>query len=135
MGSSPHLHTCFADAIGQSTSGQAWTSLNHLKNALSCVNRLYHLPFRLHINTGKTASIMQCLVNTSKNTSRRNPSVGKTPLVFFNSSMCIAVAKSIHKMHVTIFHEGKHKRHSCNSVQADNCHAGTVNTAFHSQGH
>jgi len=43
-----------------------WTSLNHLKNVLSCVNRSYHLPFRPHSNTWKTASIMQCLVNTSK---------------------------------------------------------------------
>ena len=31
-------------------------------------------------------------------------------MVFFNSSKCIAIAKSIHKMHVTIFHVGKHKR-------------------------
>ena len=116
-------------------SGQTWTSLNHLKNVLSCVNHLYHLPFRPHSNTWKTASITQCLVNTSKNTSRRNPSVRKTPLVFFNSSTCIAVAKSIHKMHVTIFHVGRHKRHSCNSSQATNRHAGSINTAFHSQGH
>jgi hypothetical protein len=38
-------------------------------------------------------------------------------LIFFNSSTCIAIAKSIHKMHVTIFHVGKHKRHFSNSVQ------------------
>ena len=105
-----------------------WTSLNHLKNVLSCVNHSYHLPFRPHRNTWKTASITQCLVNTSKNTSRRNPSVGKTPLVFFFSSTCI-------KMHVTIFHVGKHKRHFCNSVQATDRHLGAMNTAFQSQGH
>ena len=28
-----------------------WTSLNHLKNVLSCVNRSYHLPSRLHRNS------------------------------------------------------------------------------------
>jgi hypothetical protein len=58
----------------------------------------------------------QCLVNSRKYTSRWNPSIGKLPLVF-NSSMCIAIAKSIHKMHVAIFHVGKHKRHFSNSMQ------------------
>ena len=47
----------------------------------------------------------------------RGHSIGKTPLVFLNSSTCIATAKSIHKMHVTIFHVGKHKRHFSNTVQ------------------
>jgi len=102
---------------GHSTSGQTRTSLNHLKNVLSCVNRSYHLPFTLHRNTQKRTSIMQCLVNSRKYTSRRNPSIGKMPLVFFNSNMCIAITKSIHKMHVTIFHVGKQKRHFSNSVQ------------------
>ena len=45
---------------------------------------------------------------------------GKTPLVFVNSSTCIAISKSIHKMHVTIFHVGKHKRYFCNSIQVTN---------------
>ena len=117
MQSSLHLHTWHADARGSSTSGQSWTSLNHLKNVLSCVNQWYHLPFRLHSNTWKTTSLMQCLVNTRKYTPRRNPSVRKTPVVFVNSSMCTAITKSIHKMHVTIFHVGKHKRHFYNSPQ------------------
>jgi len=47
----------------------------------------------------------------------RGHSIGKTPLVFLNSSTCIAIAKSIHYMHVTIFHVGKHKRHFSNTVQ------------------
>ena len=98
-------------------SGQMQTSLNHLKNVLSCVNRSYHLAFRLHRNTQKRTSITQCLVNSRKYTSRWNPSIGKTPLVFFNSSTCIAIAKSIHKMHVTIFHVRKHRRHFSNCVQ------------------
>ena len=93
----------YADARGHSTSGQTWTSLNHLKNVLSCVNRSYHLPFRLQRNIRKRTSITQCMVNLRKYTSKRNPSIGKTPLLFFNSSTCIAVEKSIHKMHVTIF--------------------------------
>ena len=86
-----------------------------------CVNRSYHLPFRLQRNTRKRTSITQCLVNSRKYTSRRNPSIGKTPLVYLNSSTCIAIAKSIHKMHVTIFHVGKHKRHFSNTVQLA-CH-------------
>ena len=45
------------------TSGQSWTSLNHLKNVLSCVNQWYHLPFRLHSNTWKTTSLTHCPVN------------------------------------------------------------------------
>src|SRR5215469_16714766 len=92
-------------------------SLNHLKNVLLCVNHSYHLPFRLQRNTPKRTSITQCLVNSHKYTSRRNPSIGKTPLVFLKSSTCIAIAKSIHKMHVTIFHVGKHKRHFSNSAR------------------
>src|SRR5215469_3456968 len=92
-------------------------TLNHLKNVLSCVNRSYHLPFRLQRYTRKRTSITQCLVNSRKYTSRWNPSIGKTPLVFLNSSTCIAIAKSIYKMHVTIFHVGKHKRHFSNSAQ------------------
>ena len=55
----------------------------------------YHLPFRLHRNTRKRNSITQCLVNSCKYTSRRNPSIRKTSLVFFNSSTCIAIAKGI----------------------------------------
>jgi len=111
MCSSPHLHTWHANARGNSTSGQSWTLMNHLKNVLSCVNQWYQLPFRLHSNAWKTTSLTHCLVNTRKYTPRRNPLVGKTPLVFVNSSTCIAFAKSIHKMHVTIFYVGKHKRH------------------------
>ena len=84
-----------ADARGHSTSGQTRTSLNHLKNVLSCVNRSYHLPFRLQRNTRKRTSITQCLVNSHKYTSRRNPSIGKTPLIFLNSSTCIAITKCI----------------------------------------
>ena len=44
-------------------------------------------------------------------------SFGKTPSVLFNSNSCTTIAKSIHEMHVTIFHVGKHKRHFSNSVQ------------------
>jgi len=71
----------------------------------------------LHRNTRKRTSITQCLVNSHKYTSRPNPSIEKTPLVFFNSSTCIAIAKSIHRMHITIFHVWKHKRHFSNSAQ------------------
>ena len=115
MLSSPHLHKRYADSRGHSTGGETWTSLNHLKNVLSCVNRSYHLPFGLQRNTRKRTTITQCLMNARKYTSRRNPSIGKTPLVFLNSSTCIAIAKSIHKMHVTIFQVGKHKRHFSNT--------------------
>jgi hypothetical protein len=81
--------------------------------------------------TWKTTSVTQCLVNTSKYTCRRNPSVGKTPLVFVNSSTCIAIAKSIHKMHVTIFHVGKHKWQFCSSLQATHSSYAHANeTAF-----
>ena len=97
--------------------GQTWTSLNHLKNVLSCVNSSYNLPFRLQRNARKRTSITQCLMNARKYTSRRNPSTGKTPLVFLNSSTCIAIAKSTHKMYVTIFHVGKHKKHFSNTIQ------------------
>jgi len=60
-------------------------------------------------------------MNLRKCTSRRNPSIGNTPLVFLNSSTCIAIAKSIHKMHATIFDVGKHKRHFSNTVKLT-CH-------------
>ena len=106
----------YADARGHSTCGQTRTSLNHLKNVLSYVNLSYHVPFRLHRYTWKRTSITKSLVNSRKYTSRRNPSIGKTPLVFY-SSTCIDIAKSIHKMHVTIFHVGKHKRHFSSSFQ------------------
>jgi len=69
----------------------------------------YHLPFRLQRNTRKRSSIKQCLVNSRKYTSRRNPSIGKTPLVFFNSTTSIAIANTIQKMHVKLFHVGKPK--------------------------
>ena len=81
------------DARGHSTCGKTRTSLKHLKNVLSCVNRSYQLPFTLHRYTWKRTSITQCLVNSHKNTSRRNPSIGKTPMVFFFGSTCIAIAK------------------------------------------
>jgi len=80
----------------------------------SCVN---HLPFRLHSNNRKTTSLTHCLVNTRKYTPRWNPWVGKMSSVFVNSSTCISIAKSLHKMHVTIFHVGKHKRYFYNSSQ------------------
>ena len=76
---------------GHSTCGQTRTSLNHLKNVLSGVNCSYHFPFRRHTYTWKRTSITQCLVNSRKYTSRRNPSIRKTPLLFFYSSTCIAI--------------------------------------------
>jgi hypothetical protein len=75
----------------------------------------HHLPFRENSNAWKTTSVMQCLVNTSKHTSRRNPAVRKTPSLFLINRTCIAIAKSIHKMHVTIFHV-EHKRYFSNYV-------------------
>jgi len=74
------------DARSHSTCRQAWTSLNHRKNVLSCIYRSYHLPFRAHWNTWKTPVVPQCLVNSSKYTSRRNSSIGETSLIFFNRS-------------------------------------------------
>jgi hypothetical protein len=57
-----------------------------------------------------------CPKLNGKYTSRQNPSIGKTPLVFFNSSTCIPIAKSIHNVHITIFHVWKHKRHFSSSA-------------------
>ena len=111
----PHLHTWYTNARGHSTSGQTWTTLDHLKNVLSCVNRSYRLPFRLHSNAWKTTIVKQCLLNTCKYASRRNSPFGVTSSIFLNSSTCIAIAKSTHKMHITIFHVGKHKRYFCTS--------------------
>ena len=97
------------DARKNSMSGKFWTFLNHLKNVLSYINVRYCFPFRLHTDTWKTTGFMHCLVSTRKYTLRQNPPVRKTPLVFFYSSMCTAIAKSIHNLHVTIFGVGKHK--------------------------
>ena len=80
-----------------------WKTRTYLKNVLSCVNRSYQIPFRLQRNTWKKTSITQCLVNSRKYTSRRNSSIGKTPLVFLKSSMCIAIAK-------------KHTQNSCHNI-------------------
>jgi len=84
-----------------------WTSLNHLKNVLSCV------PFRPHSNTWKTASITQCLVNTSKNTSRRNPSVGKMPWY----STTAARALPLQNPYTKCMSQYSTYLHICNSVQ------------------
>jgi hypothetical protein len=111
-------HTCIRDTPTREAILRVDSSglLLTITNVLSCVNQWYHPPLRLHSNTWKTTSLTHYLVNTRKCTPRRNPSVGKTPLVF-NSSTCIAIAKSVHKMHVTILHVGKHKRHFYNSSQ------------------
>ena len=104
------------DARSHSTCQQAWTSLNHRKNVLSCVYRSYHLPFRAHRNAWKTTIVPQCLVNLSKYTSRRNSSIRETCSMFFNRSSRITIAKTIYKMHVTIFHVRKYERHISISV-------------------
>ena len=57
--------------------------------------------------------VTQCLVNTCKYASRRNSPFGVTSSIFFDSSICIAITKSVHKMHIAIFHVGKNKRHVC----------------------
>ena len=57
---------------------------------------------------------MKCLVNTCKYASRRNSPFGVTSSIFFDSSISIAITKSVHKMHIAIFHMGK-KRHVCTS--------------------
>jgi hypothetical protein len=99
------------DARGNSMSGTFWTFLNHLKNVLSYIDVRYCFSFRLHTDTSKTTGFMHCLVSTWKYTLRQNTPVRKTPLVFFYSSTCIAIAKSIQNLHITIFSVGKHKRH------------------------
>ena len=81
--------------------------LRTVSGMFSCVNHWYQLPFRLHSNTWKTTNLTHCLVNTRKYRPRRNLSVGKAYSVFVTSSTWIANAKSVHKMHFTIFHVGK----------------------------
>jgi hypothetical protein len=105
------------DARSHSTCWQAWTSLNHRKNVLLCVNRSSRLPFRAHRNTWKTTIFPQWLVTSSKYTSRRkSSSIGETSSIFFYSSSRITISKTIYKMHVAIFHARKYERHSGNSV-------------------
>jgi hypothetical protein len=58
-----------------------------------------------------------CLVNTWKYTLRWMSLVGIMSSVFYYSCTCIATTKSIHKIHVTIFSVGKHKRHGYNTSQ------------------
>jgi hypothetical protein len=111
MHNSPHLHMQHIEGRDNSKSGKFWTSMNHLKIVLSCVNVRYHFPFRLHTDTWKTTSFMNCLVNTCKYTLSQIPPFRKMPLIFSYSRKCIATTKSIHKMHVTILGVGKHKRH------------------------
>jgi hypothetical protein len=53
-------------------------------------------------------------------------------LVFFNSSLCIAIAKSIHKMHVTIFHVRKHIQHFA-ALHKSLCLGKQTQTRLHSQ--
>jgi len=60
------------------------------------VNVRYYFPFTLHRNTWKTTSFTFCLVNMWKYILRWNSLGGKTPSVYFHSSACIAIAKSIH---------------------------------------
>ena len=72
--------------------------------------------FRAHRNTWKTTIAPQCLVNSSKYTSRPNSSIGETSSIFFNSSSRITIAKTMYKMHVAIFHVRKYERHISNSV-------------------
>ena len=72
---------------------------------------------RLHMDTWKTTSFRHCLVNTWKYTLRWMPRVGIMSSVFYYSCTWIATAKSIHKIHVTIFSVGKHKRHGHNTSQ------------------
>ena len=68
--------------------------LNHRKKVLSCVYRCYHLPFRAHRNTWKTTIVPQCLVNSSKYTSRGNSSIRETCSIFFNRSSRITICKN-----------------------------------------
>ena len=82
-------------ARGNSKSRKFWTSLNHLKNVLSYVNVRYHFHFRLHTDTWKTISFMNCLVNIWKYTLRHNPPFRKMPSIFSYSSTFNAAAKSM----------------------------------------
>jgi hypothetical protein len=56
---------------------------------------------------GKTTSFMHCLVNMCRYTLTWNPPVWKMPLVFFYGNRHTAIAKFIHKMHITVFGMGK----------------------------
>ena len=104
------------DAESHSTCQKAWTSVNHRKNVLRCVYCSYHLPFRVHWNTWKTTIVPQCLVNSSKYTSRRNSSMGEKSSIFFNRSSRITIAKTLYKIQVAIFHVTKYESHISNSV-------------------
>jgi hypothetical protein len=100
--------------------GQCCMSLNHLQNVLLCINVRYHFLFRPHRNTWKTTRFTYCLVNTQKYTLKRNPPVGKLPLVFLYSSICIIIIITFtHEMHDTIFSIGKHKKHCYNIPQSN----------------
>jgi hypothetical protein len=98
--------------------GHCCMSLNHLQNVLFYINVRYHFLFRLHRNSWKTTRFMYCLVNTQKYTIRRNPPVGKLPLVFLYSSICIIIITFIHEMHDTILGLGKYK-HCYNILQSN----------------
>jgi len=87
------------DIRGKSTSGKFWTSMNHLRNVLSYVNVRYRLPFRLHTDTWKFHALSD---EHGKIHPYMELSGWKMPFVFFYSSTCIAITKSIHKMHVTM---------------------------------
>jgi len=86
-----------------------WTSLHNLKNVLSLVYRSYILSFRMHGYAWKTTIVTQGLLNTCEYASRRNSPFGVASSIFFDNSICIAVKKSVHKMHIAIFHVGKTK--------------------------
>ena len=71
--------------------------------------RMFPLMFKLVITSVHTVqknleriSFLHCLVNTRKFVLRWNTSVAKMPSVSFDISMCIAIMKSLHEMHVTI---------------------------------
>jgi len=79
--------------------------------SLACLAFVPSLSFRLHGYAWKTTTVTQCLVNTCKYASRRNSPFGVTSSISFDSSICIAITKSVHKMHIAISHVGKNKRH------------------------
>jgi hypothetical protein len=99
------------NVTGNSESAEFWNSFYHLKNILSYVT------LDCTQTLGRQTSFRHCLVNTCKYTLRWTPLFGIMSSVFHYSQTCTATAKSIHKIHVTIFNVGKHKRHGHSTSQ------------------
>lgn len=100
------FHTCICDTL--MWDAVLWVKICMLYRIMlrifSCVNMWGASSFSDCTKSLGRESVSFIMCRTCVNVLRRNSLAGRMPLVFFYSNVCIAIAKSVHSVGITVLH-------------------------------